>query len=80
MNWKNVNLESRYERDQPIIDALSFDTLLLEIECNLPNVNKQTIMKQFEIALQSRIESAREIMLDNLDNIEKDALKYRKMQ
>lgn len=42
MNWKNVNLDSSYETAQAIIDPLDFDTLLLEINCNLREINKQT--------------------------------------
>tara|TARA_B100001146_G_C16161175_1_gene425727 strand:+ start:252 stop:494 length:243 start_codon:yes stop_codon:yes gene_type:complete len=76
MDWKNVNLESSYERDQSIIDALSFDTLLLEISCNVREINAKTVMQQFEEDLQSRIQSAREVMRDNLKNIVNDAKKY----
>jgi hypothetical protein len=77
MNWKNVNLESSYERAQNIIDPLSFDTLLLEIQCNLREINKDTVRKQFEEDLQSKIQSAREVFNNNLDNIIKNAEKYR---
>lgn len=78
MDWNNVNLKSAYEREQPIIDALSFDTLLLEISCNISDINKETIKAQFEEDLKSRINSAREVFNNNLDNILNDALEYRK--
>lgn len=77
MNWKNVDLKSAYEREQPIIDALSFDTLLLEISCNCKEINKEAIKAQFEEDLKSRINSAREVFNANLDNILNDALEYR---
>ena len=77
MDWTNVNLDSSYERDQHIIDPLSFDTLLLEVSCNLPEINRETIRAQFETDLKSRIESAREILNDNLDNLVKNAQAYR---
>ena len=77
MDWKNVNLENSYERDQPIIDPLSFDTLLLEISCNVREINAKTVMQQFEEDLQSRITSAREVMRNNLKNIVKNAQNYR---
>ena len=78
MNWKNIDLKSAYERDQNILDGYSFDTLLLEISCNLREVNERTIREQFEISLKSKIESAREVFDNNLKNIVKTALKERK--
>lgn len=77
MNWKNVNLKSSYERAQNIIDPLNFDILLLEINCNLKEINRETVMRQFEDDLKSKIESAREVMGNNIDNIVKYAQKYR---
>lgn len=73
MNWKNIDLNS-HERESNIIDPLTFDTLLLEISCNLPEINEATIRMQFEQDLQSRIDSAREVFNNNLKNILKDAL------
>ena len=77
MNWKNIDLKSSYERSQDILDAYSFDTLLLEVSCNLREVNEQTIREQFEISLKSKIDSAREIFEANLQNILKEANEYR---
>lgn len=77
MNWTNVNLKSDYERNQNIVDPLSFDTLLLEISCNIRDINKETIKAQFETDLKNRIESAREVFNNNLDNILKESLEYR---
>jgi len=77
MNWKNVNLNSPYERDSSILDNYTFDTLLLEISCNLRDINKETIRKQFITELENKVNSAKEIFEYNLDNILKDALKYR---
>lgn len=77
MDWKNVNLKDNYERDQNIIDPLNFDTLLLEISCNIRNINKETIKAQFEEDLKNRIQSAREVFNNNIDNILNEALKYR---
>ena len=78
MNWKNVDLNSAYERDQNILDGYSFDTLLLEISCNLREVNERTIREQFEISLRAKIDSAREVFENNLKNIVKMAIKERK--
>ena len=77
MDWNNIDLKNQYERSQNIIDSLSFETLLLEISCNVKNINSATVMAQFEADLQSRIESARDVMRANLQNIVNDALEYR---
>jgi len=77
MDWNNVNLKSDYERNQNIIDPLSFDTLLLEISCNVRDINEASILKQFEDDLESRIFSARETLMANMQNILKEAIEYR---
>ena len=77
MDWTNINLSSGYERDQNIIEPLNFDTLLLEVHCNIKEINKKTVMAQFEEDLKSRITSAREVMESNIDNIVRQAQKER---
>ena len=77
MDWTNINLNSSYERAQNIIDPLSFDTLLLEVGCNIKDITKEAIAKQFEDDLQSRITSAREVFAANLGNIRREAINYR---
>ena len=79
MNWNNINLNSSYERDQPIIDSLSFDTLLLEINCNLKEINNTTVRAQFEEDLKNRIISAKEVFEANLSNIVNEAINYRNL-
>lgn len=75
-DWSNIDLDS-HQVEYAIIDPYTFDGLLLEINCNLPTISKESVMKQFEDALQSRITSAREIMQDNLENIVKHANEQR---
>ena len=79
MNWENVNLIDSYERDQNILDPYNFDTLLLEINCNLrtENLTPEEITKHFNTILSSKIESAREVFNANLNNIVKQAQKER---
>lgn len=77
MNWSNIDLKSNYERDLSIIDNLTFNTLLLEISCNIRDINKETIKNQFETDLKARIDSAREVFNNNLNNILNEALEYR---
>lgn len=81
MNWNNVNLsEDSSEREANLIDGLTFDTLLLEIHCNIKDINAETITKQFNDDLNSRIEEAKSIFNSNLNNILKQAKKERATQ
>jgi len=77
MDWNNIDLKNQYERSQNIIDSLSFETILLEISCNVQDINASTVMAQFEADLQIRVKSARDVMRANLQNIVNDALEYR---
>lgn len=72
MDWFNVNLNS-HEIDSYLIDPLTFSTLLLEINCNIRDINPATVTAQFEEDLQSRIEEARSVFKSNLKNIVKKA-------
>lgn len=73
MNWNNVNLKDPYERNLPVLDAYDFDTLLLEVACNLREINAETVKAQFMESLNSKIESAKEIFAANLENLVKEA-------
>ena len=77
MDWTNINLNSSHERAQNIIDPLNFDTLLLEISCNIGDITKEAITKQFEADLQNRITSARQVFELNLTNILIEAKDHR---
>ena len=76
-NWEKINLESGWERDLNLIENLQFSTLLLEIHCNLPEINSATVREQFEMDLQGRVDEAREIFEANLQNIVKRAQQER---
>lgn len=77
MDWTNVDLEDGYERDQNILDPYNFDTLLLEITCNVRDINPETVRAQFETTLKSKIDSAMEVFANNFENIIKQASKER---
>ena len=62
-------MHSPYETSQNLIEGLSFDTLLLEIGCNHPTINEQTVTQQFEADLECRVQEAREIFLANRESI-----------
>lgn len=77
MNWKNIDLKSDYELSQPILDPYSTETLLLEITCNVRDINRATVTAQFIESLNQNIRTAKEIFADNLDNIVKEATRQR---
>lgn len=80
MDWNNVDLTSDYERDQDFLTGYSFDTLLLEISCNLRDIDEKTVRNHCYNELNNRIREAKEIFEANLSNIIKDAKKYRNMK
>jgi len=77
INWSNVNLDDAYEREQNLLDPYSFDTILLEIDCNLREINRETVRKQITENLTEKYRLALEIMSDNLDNIVTQAKRER---
>ena len=77
MNWSNVNLNDEWEREQSILDAYSFDTLLLEIHCNVKDINTETVRAQFMESLNSSIHSAKEVFEANLEAIVNKAIEER---
>jgi len=77
MDWNNVDLSSPSERDANILEPLSFDILLLEVSCNVREINEQTVRAQFMESLNSKIESAKDVFEANIKNITKEAVRYR---
>lgn len=73
MNWNNVNLSDGYERDQNILDPYDFDTLLLEVSCNVKHITEETVKAQAMESLRSKYNTAIEILNANLANITKHA-------
>lgn len=77
MNWNNIDLDSPSERYAKILEPYSFDALLLELSCNLKEVNKETIKKQFLESLESKIQCAKDVFEANLNNIVSKATEER---
>ena len=78
MNWNNLDLtDDSHERDANLFDALSFEGLLLEINCNIKDINHKTVTEQFNEDLSWLIINAKEVFEANLDNIVKQAKKER---
>ena len=77
MNWRNIDLNSNYEKDQNFLDGYDFSTLLLEVECNLTEITRETILSHVKKEIEIRVKSANDILLSNIDNIVKYANKER---
>lgn len=77
MDWKNVNLESSYERAQNILDPYNFETLLLEINCNLRDINSETVRAEAMAQIRAKFEQAVHILDENLNSITQKAIEER---
>ena len=69
MNHLKIDFTSDYEKSQNILEPYTFETLLLELHCNVREIDETAARKQFEEELQSKIETAREIFEANLNGI-----------
>ncbi len=76
-DWNNIDLERGVERDKNILEPYSFETLLLEIHCNLPEINPEIVKSQFKEQIMLKTQEAWRIFHANLDNIVKYAQKER---
>ena len=76
MNYNNLDLNS-HEADVKIVDDLTFNDLLLQIDCNLPkhNINKVTVQAEFDMVLTLITKGAEDLFKTNLNNIVKKAKK-----
>ena len=77
MDYLNIDFNSDSERNSNLLDAYDFETLFLEISCNLREINEETVKKQFYESLNSKIQSAKDIFNANLQNIVKYAQEER---
>lgn len=77
IDWKNVNLKSPFEASRNLLENYTFDTLLLEVHCNLPTINEQTVKAQAMTTIRAKYEEAIETLNNNLSNITKHAQKER---
>ena len=71
MDWNNVDLKDGYQRSQTFLDGYSFDTLLLELQCNYPKekLTKEVVMKHVTTIIENNVAEALSIVNSNLDNI-----------
>jgi len=80
IDWANINLDSPYERDQNILDPYDFDTLLLEIGCNIrdEDLTASNIEKHAQEVLRAKYQEALSIVGNNIQNIRDKAIEERK--
>ena len=80
MNWKNVDLNSPYERSQNLMEPYTFNQLMEEISCNLREINTETVRAQARESIKAKYNEALEILESNLSNITKVAQAERNIQ
>lgn len=77
MDYLNIDFSNDHERNSNLLDGYDFETLFLEISCNLTEINEESVKKQFYESLNSKIQSAKDIFNANLQNIVKYAQEER---
>ena len=80
MDYLNINFSGDNERNSNLLDGYDFETLFLEISCNLTELNEESVKKQFYESLNSKIQSAKDIFNANLKNIVKYAQEERAIE
>ena len=80
MDYLNIDFSSDHERNSNLLDGYDFETLFLEISCNLREINEETVKQQFYESLNSKIQSAKDIFNANLKNIVKHAQEERAIE
>ena len=80
MDYLNINFSNDHKRNSNILDGYDFETLFLEISCNLTEINEETVKRQFYESLNSKIQSAKDIFNANLKNIVKYAQEERAIE
>ena len=77
IDWNNIDLDSEYECSRNLIENLTFDALLLEINCNIKDITEETVNAKFWADVKSRVDEAWEIFQKNRANIVCHARKHR---
>lgn len=75
-DWTNLELPE--DNDLNLLEAYSIDALLLEVSCNLPEINAKTVKAQALESLATNLQDFHAILDANLDSIVKEALAQRK--
>ena len=54
MDWNNIDTSDNWEMSQAMLDAYTFDTLMLEVSCNVRVINQDTVRAQALESLRSK--------------------------
>jgi len=76
MNWNNVDLNS-HEVESNLLENYTFSTILLEVNCNVREINRETVKAQAMESINAKYKESIEILEANLDNITKKAIEER---
>lgn len=76
MNWNNVDLNS-HEVESNLLESYTFSILLLEVNCNVKEINRETVKAQAMESINAKYKESIEILEANLDNITKKAIEER---
>jgi hypothetical protein len=68
-DWNNIDLTNYYDRNKNMLDPYSFEDLLLEIRCNLKDINSQTVLMQARESIDAKYREAISILNANIYNI-----------
>lgn len=60
-----------------ILDAITFDEILMTINCNVQNINRKTVLKEIDEILEIRLQDYRDLLAINIDEIVKRAKQRR---
>ena len=76
-DWSNIDLSDNYKRNLNLLENYTFDTLLLEVSCNIKDseINKETVKKQALESINAKYQESLELLNDNLDNLTNEAIK-----
>ena len=79
MDWNNIDLNNEYEASRNLLENYTFETLLLEIKCNVKEISPETVKKQALESINAKHKEALEILDSNLQNITTKAIKERNL-
>ena len=79
-DWNNIDLSSGYERNLNILDPYNFESLLLELHCNIPtkDLTKATVLSHAKDVIKAKYIEAMEVLESNAENVLKHELEDRK--
>ena len=76
-DWNNIDLNSPSQSNLNLLEPYTFDTLLLEIHCNVRYINTDSVKAQAVASIKAKYLESLEILEANLNNITKHAKKER---